>query len=61
MSALLAESSSTVVTALNSAFGTIATDCQTAIAGALPVALPIMGAIVVVSVGIRIFKKVTGR
>lgn len=52
---------STVVTALTGALTTTASQCQDAIAAVLPVALPVMGAIVVVSIGIKIFKKVTGR
>lgn len=52
---------STVVSALTSALTTTASQCQDAIAAVLPVALPVMGAIVVVGIGIKIFKKVTGR
>ena len=52
---------STVVSALTSALTTTASQCQEAIAAVLPVALPVMGAIVVVGIGIKIFKKVTGR
>lgn len=51
----------TVVEALKSALSTTADDCKDAIAGILPVALPVMGAIVVVGIGIKIFKKVTGK
>ena len=52
---------STVVSALTSALTTTASQCQDAIAAVLPVALPVMGAIVVVGIGIKIFKKVTGK
>ena len=52
---------STVVSALTRALTTTASQCQDAIAAVLPVALPVMGAIVVVGIGIKIFKKVTGR
>lgn len=48
----------TVVTALTTAVSNAADGCMDSIAGVLPVALPVMGAIVVVGVGIRIFKKV---
>ncbi len=51
----------TVVDALSKALSTTAGQCQDAIAAVLPVALPVMGAIVVVGIGIKIFKKVTGR
>lgn len=52
---------STVVDALTKAMTTTAGECQDAIAVVLPVALPVMGAIVVVGIGIKIFKKVTGK
>lgn len=46
---------------LATSLGTVATDALDAIGGVLPVALPVLGAIVVISVGIRIFRKVSGR
>lgn len=52
---------SKVVTALTNALTATAGECQDAIAAVLPVALPVMGAIVVVGIGIKIFKKVTGK
>lgn len=58
--ALAAETSS-VVSALTTAMTSTANDCKDAIASVLPVALPVMGAIVVVGIGIKIFKKVTGK
>lgn len=51
----------TITTALTTAFTDVAGDCMDAIAAVLPVALPVMGAIVVIGIGIKIFKKVTGR
>ena len=51
----------TVVSALSTAFTSIAADASSAIATVLPIALPIMGAIVVIGVGIRVFKRVAGR
>lgn len=56
-----AEGSPTVVEALTTALTKTAGDCTAAISAVLPVALPVMGAIVVVGIGIKIFKKVTGR
>lgn len=50
-----------VVTALSTAFSTVASDAMDAISAILPIALPVMGAIVVVTIGIKIFRKVTGR
>lgn len=52
---------SAVVSALTTAMTTTADECKSAIAAVLPVALPVMGAIVVVGIGIKIFKKVAGR
>ena len=54
-------SSSSVSSALTTSFSSIASDAMSMIAAILPVALPIMGAVVLISVGIRIFRKVTGR
>ena len=50
-----------VTTALTSGITTIAGDAMSAIASVVPVALPIMGAVVVVGIGIKVFKKVTGK
>lgn len=51
----------TVVSALTSAFSTVASDALSAVQGILPIALPVLGAIIVVGIGIKIFKKVAGR
>lgn len=48
-----------VTTALTTGITTIASNATDAIAKVLPVALPVMGAIVVVTIGIRVFKKFT--
>ena len=50
-----------ITTALTSAVTTIGTDAMDAVAKVLPAALPIFGAIVVVGIGLKVFKKVTGR
>lgn len=52
---------STVTTALTSGVSTIATDAMGAIGAIIPVALPIMGAMVIVGIGLKVFNKVTGR
>lgn len=46
---------------LTSSLSTVASDALSAIGTIMPVALTVMGAIVVINVGIRIFKKVTGK
>lgn len=50
-----------ITTALSSSIGTMATNCMEMIASILPVALPIVGAGVVVGFGLKMFKKVTGK
>lgn len=52
-----ASSLSTVTTALTNGIKTIATDAMSAIGSIIPVALPIMGAIAIVGIGISVFKK----
>lgn len=52
---------STVTTALTSGVSAIATDAMGAIGSVIPVALPIMGAMVIVGIGLKVFNKVTGR
>lgn len=46
-----------VVTALKTAITSFAGDAMGAIGAIVPVALPIMGAIVVVGIGIKVFRK----
>lgn len=52
---------STVVDSMTGGLQTAGSDLLGAIASIVPVALPVMIAIVGVAVGIKIFKKVTGR
>ena len=47
----------TVTDALTSALGTIASDMTGAVSAVAPIALPVMGGILVVSLGIKAFKK----
>lgn len=47
--------------ALVTAFTTMATDSLGAISQIVPVALPVLGAIIVLGVAIKAFKRVTGR
>ena len=46
---------------LTTALSTIASQALSSIAAILPIVLPIMGAIAVVCIGIRIFKKVASK
>lgn len=52
---------SAVQTALVSSFTTVASDAQATMAAILPVAIPIVGFSIVVTLGIKIFRKVSGR
>lgn len=61
MEVAVQEAGTGVTGALTAAFTTIASDCMSAISAVLPIALPIMGAIVVVTIGIKIFKKVSSK
>lgn len=50
-----------VTTGLTSGITSIATDAMSAIGAVVPVALPIFGAVLVVNIGLRVMKKITGR
>lgn len=52
---------SSVTTALTAGVTSIASDAMSAIGSVIPVALPIMGAVVVVGIGLKVFRKVTGK
>lgn len=51
----------TVTSGLTTGIANAATDMMGAIGDILPVALPVMAAIAVIGVGIKVFRKVTGR
>lgn len=46
-----------VTTALTGALTTVATGATSAIGDVLPIALPVMGAIVVIGIGVKVFKR----
>ncbi len=50
-----------VTTALTTSFSEVGTALTGVISSVLPIALPVIGAMLVVSVGIKIFKKVTSK
>lgn len=50
-----------ILTALESSFTTITTDAMSVIATAIPSALVVVGAVMVVVIGIKVFKKVTDK
>jgi hypothetical protein len=51
----------TVSTALVGALGGIATQLISTIGAVLPVVVPVLGAIAVIGIGIKVFRKLTGR
>lgn len=50
-----------VGSALTSALSTLASDAMTVVGNVLPVVLPVMGALVVVTIGIKLFKRIASR
>lgn len=50
-----------LITALTTGFGTVVGDVLSAIGTIAPVALPIMGAIIVITIAIKVFKKVSNK
>ncbi len=50
-----------ITTAVKTALATVQSDAQGLIGDVLPYALAVMGAVLVVAIGIKVFKKVTGR
>lgn len=50
-----------ISTALTTALSGVATECMSVASSVVPVALPIVGIGIVIAVGVRIFKKVTGK
>lgn len=56
-----ADGASTVRTALTSALTTVGNDMTGVISDVLPIGLGIVGAVMVVVFGVKIFKKLTGK
>lgn len=58
-----AEGSATagIQSAVTTALATTQSDILTTIAGVLPYALAIVGAVMVVTIGVKVFKKISGR
>lgn len=50
-----------LITALTTGFTNLANDCLTAIGGIVPVVLPVLAGIVVIGIGIKVVKRITGR
>ena len=51
----------TITSAVQTALFAVQNDAMDLVGSVLPYALAVMGAVLVVSIGIRVFKKVTGR
>lgn len=58
---LAGEGGSTVSSALTTAFSGVVDDVLGLITSMLPVVLPILSAIMVITIGIKVFKKITNR
>ena len=56
---MLAATASSVTEAISSALSTTASDMMGAVSSIVPVAVPVVGAILVVTLGIKVFKKFT--
>lgn len=57
----MGESGSAITTAVTGALTTVQTDATSMIAAVLPYALAIAGIVVVVTLGWRVFKRISGR
>lgn len=57
---ILLREGNAAATALTTALGTVASDAMSAIGSIIPVAAPIMGAVLIVGIGIKVFKKLRG-
>lgn len=57
MTFLTAATAGTVTESLTSALSTTASDMMNAVSSIVPVAVPVVGAILVVTLGIKVFKK----
>lgn len=58
---MVACEASAIVTALTESLSTVASDCLSFLTSALPIALPVLGAGIVLTFGIKTFKKVTSK
>ena len=54
-------SANAIVTALTTGFTSIAGDMTSGLAAIVPIVLPVLGGILLIRYGIRIFKSITGR
>lgn len=52
---------SSITSAVTTALATVQSDAMSLIAGVLPYALAIVGAVLVVTIGIKVFKRISGR
>lgn len=50
-----------ITTAVKTALATVQSDATALIGDVLPYALTVMGAVLVVTIGVRVFKRITGR
>ena len=53
--------SASAVTALTGACSTMASDMTSAVTGIIPIALPVVGIVMVVVIGVKVFKRITSK
>lgn len=58
---LTGETTSTVADTMSTALGSVANSAISAIQSIVPVAAPVLGAVLVIGISIRAFKKLAGR
>lgn len=58
---MIANEASTLQTAVHTALTSVQADALAMIGDVVPVALTIVGAVMVVTIGIKVFKKISGR
>ncbi|MBQ7067254.1 MAG: hypothetical protein IJN92_10585 [Lachnospiraceae bacterium] len=56
-----ATTNSTLITSLTEGLKTVAADMTTSLSSVLPVALGVVGGVMVITFGVKIFKKITGK
>lgn len=57
----VADTLSTITTSMKTTFSSVGESVVTVISDAVPVALPILGAVLVVTVGFGVYKKITAK
>lgn len=51
----------TLTDTLTSSFSSVGTDLLSMVGKVAPIAIPVIGAVIVVNVGVKVFKRITGK